>query len=148
MPPKKPPTPHGGRKKGPWSRRIKSITKVSTALLIEESDTPFTEIVAETKATTTENSAQISGVSAVDPCEPEVLGNYFSSSLHMLPEDHPSFNHMNRLVDIFEDIRNAFTMLQSSPSVEKRDIKKMQRCLDSFDDTLNEMDIIESAGDV
>ena len=133
MPPmKRKLTPHGGQKKGQWTKRVKKCSDP----LIEESDTSFTSEVLFPQSLA-------DSIAPIEVMEPTIPHN--KPPFHMLPEDHPSHSHMNKLSRDFKNLTNAFEAMKSKPAIEKGRVASLQRLMDVCDDTLCEIETIESS---
>lgn len=139
-----PPKTHGGVKKRPWNRPSKSMKPKKCAdPLIEESDVSFTELVTG-----------ITNIQVIPDPWLQPIGSFIdthlshldshSSSLNMLPENHPLHDHTNKLFDDFRKLSNAVDSLKFSPTIEKNGLVNIQRWLDVVSDTVSEMETIQA----
>lgn len=131
-----PPKPHGGVKKKPWTRKCR-FTKPRKLKdpLIEESDVSFAELV--TGITNIQ-------VTAGPWLQPDSRLDSHSSSINMLPGDHPLYDHMNKLFDDFRKLSRAVDCLKFASTVTRTDLERVQTWLDTVDDTMGEIQTIHS----
>lgn len=135
-----PPKPHGGVKKKPWTRKCR-FTKPRKLKdpLIEESDVSFAELV-----TGITNIQVTAGPwTQPDPRLDSPIDSH-SSSINMLPGDHPLYEHLSKLFDDFRKLSSAVNSLKFSTTVAKCQLERVHGLLDTFDDTLGQMASIQT----
>ena len=60
-----------------------------------------------------------------------------------MPEDNPLHHHLNKILHDFRNLSDAVDTLKSSPTIEKSCFARINTCLDTFSDTLGEMETFQ-----